>query len=115
MNAANPENQISRTQLRDFYYKKRRTWPNGDVVRFIDRGKGSASRKVFLAEVLKKTEEELELYWIGQKLYSGNSAPLQEASEARVIHFVSKFPGAIGYVKKSVSLEEKNVKAIKLE
>jgi ABC-type phosphate transport system substrate-binding protein len=115
VNAKSSTDKISISQLRDFYYKKRRTWPNGESVRFIDRSKGSPIREKFLSTVLKKTEEELELYWIGQKLYSGDSAPLQESADAMTVHFVSSFPGAIGYVSSTTSLKDKNVKPVGIE
>jgi ABC-type phosphate transport system substrate-binding protein len=115
VNAKNPVETLTVADLRDFYLKKKRTWPDGTSVRFIDRAAGMPVRKLFLDKVLKQTAEEVELYWIGQKLYSGESSPLQERNDRMTIQFVSAFKGAVGYVKSDASLSGANVKVIAVE
>lgn len=116
VNAENPVSHISVSELRNFYFKKMRQWPTNDLsVRFIDRGAGSSVRDIFLKNYLKKTGSDVELYWIGQKLYTGDSAPIKEASDDLTIRFVSSFKGAIGYVPASAVLTDKNVKAVKVD
>jgi ABC-type phosphate transport system substrate-binding protein len=115
VHATNPVSEISTAELRDYYFKKKRQWPDGGGVRFIDRSTDSEIRKTFLQTVLKKTTAETDLYWIGQKLYSGDSAPLQESSDRMVMQFVTAFPGAIGYVSSSVLLTSKDIKPIKIK
>lgn len=112
VNSENPQQQISESDVRDYYLKKKRNWPNGNAVRFIDRASNSRLRREFLDKVVEKTPEDMDLYWIGQKLYSGDSSPLQEASEEMVIQFVSTFDGAIGYVSNTASIDSKKVKVI---
>jgi hypothetical protein len=55
-------------------------------------------RKVFLRDVVKRSQREIETFWIGQKLYTGNSAPTQVSSDSMMASLISKFPGSIGYV-----------------
>lgn len=114
VNSENPAETITTNDISDFYFKKRREWKNGETVRFIDRAPGSGLRKIFLSLFIKKTAQDVDLFWISQKLQSGNSAPLQEASDTTTIHFVSIFRGALGYVSPKADLESNNVKPIKI-
>lgn len=115
VNGQNPVTQLTAEELRNFYFKKKRRWPDDTSVRFIDRSPGSPLRDAFLRNYLRKTGSDVELYWIGQKLYTGDSAPLKEASDEMTMQFVSAFKGAIGYVSTGANLGTKNVKAIKVE
>lgn len=98
VNRANPTVELSASDVSDFFLKKRTHWANGDTVRFVDWKEGLPLRASFLDKVVGKSSRDVELYWIGQKLYSGDSAPLRATSDAMVVRFVSRFPGAIGYV-----------------
>src|ERR1700740_3122882 len=98
VNTQNPVSHLSISDIRNYYFKRKRQWPNDVSVRFIDRGAGSAIRDVFLKSYLKKTGSDVELFWIGQKLYTGDSAPLKESSDDMTLQFVAAFKGAIGYV-----------------
>lgn len=101
VNEQNSVNEISLAQVQNYFLKRTREWPNGQVVRFFDRREGSDERKIFLRDMLKKSSREVELYWIGQKLYSGNTAPLQVSTDSMMVSMISRFPGAIGYVSAS--------------
>lgn len=114
VNAENPVSTVTVGEIRDFYFKRKRQWPNGESVRFIDRNTANRSRDFFLKTILKKTNSDVELFWIGQKLYTGDSAPLRESSDTATIQFVSSFKGAIGYVSSTFNLAEYNVKVVKL-
>lgn len=98
VNEQNPATEITVAQLQNFFLKKHREWSNGIAVRFFDRRDDTTERNIFLKEVLKKSSREIELYWIGQKLYSGNTAPIQVSTDSMMVSMVSRFPGAIGYV-----------------
>lgn len=113
VNEQNPVESISRTQLNDYYLKKTKEWPSGQSVKFFDRGDGSSERHSFLKSFVRKSQREIELYWIGQKLYTGNSAPTQIPSETMLAALVSRFPGAISYVSESFP-GAKGVKKIKV-
>jgi ABC-type phosphate transport system substrate-binding protein len=98
VNAQNPAKSISKIQLSNFFLKKEREWPDGTSVRFIDRKDGSEARTTFLSQYIGKTGKDVDLYWIGQKLYSGDAAPMQVDSDSSVISLVSSLKGAIGFV-----------------
>lgn len=101
VNEKNPQTEISRSTLSRYYFKEIRQWPHGIPVRFFDQRDDAEVRSVFLQSILKKTSREVELFWIGQKLYTGNRAPLQIGSDSMMASMVSRFPGAVGYVSPS--------------
>ena len=112
INADNKTESLTVGEVRDFYFKRKRRWSNGESVRFIDRTSGPL-REVFLKKYINKSASDVELFWIGQKLYSGDSAPLKEASDSTTMSFVSSLKGAMGYVDQSTILR-KNVKVLKI-
>ena len=113
VNSENNTEKLMMTEVRDFYFKRKRRWGNGESVRFIDRTMGPL-RDSFLKKYIDKTASDVELFWIGQKLYSGDSAPLKEASDSTTMSFVGSLKGAIGYVDQATVLR-KNIKVIKIE
>ena len=113
VNSANPASELSSIDIVDYYLKKRRNWSNGNGVRFIDRLDDSSERSVFLKNFIKRSSRDVELYWIGQKIATGNSSPLQAPSDLAVEILVSRFPGAIGYVSGSFPTGS-SVKKIKI-
>lgn len=115
VNKDNPVTSLSINEIKDYYFKRKRHWPDGSSVRFIDRSPGVAVREIFLKKILDKTSEDVDLFWIGQKLYTGDSAPLRETSDSMTIQFVSSFKGALGYISPTAVLPLNNVKIIKVE
>lgn len=113
VNIENHTEKITITELRDYYFKRKRRWANGESVRFMDRTIGPL-RDTFLKKYIKKSNSDVELFWIGQKLYSGDSAPLKESSDLATMNFVGSLKGGIGYVSEAAVLR-KNVKALKIE
>lgn len=114
VNESNPVTEISANDIRDYYFKRKRQWPTGESVRFIDRALTSGIHDIFVRRILRKSNSDVELFWIGQKLYTGDSAPLRETSDTSTIQFVSTFKGAIGYVSSATPIAEQNVKAVKV-
>jgi hypothetical protein len=98
VNEKNPNTSIKASELTDYFMKKARKWPNGDSVRFFDFRDENEIRSVFLKKFVKKTSREIELYWIGEKIYTGNIAPIQITNDSMMTAMVSRFPGGIGYI-----------------
>lgn len=113
VNADNPVSEIDVNDLIDFFLKKSRRWHDGTTVRFFDQKVNSEERNIFLKKYLRKTDREVDLYWIGQKLYHGDSAPLQVEDSTMAAEMVSSFKGGIGYVIGPVT-EGKGVKKIQV-
>ncbi len=110
VNSENPLTSLTQDEISSLFLKKTKLWSNGTQVRFFDRNDESAVRGFFLKNLIKRTVRDVELYWIGQKLYTGNSAPLQVSSDYMMASMVAKFPGAIGYV----SSEFESAKGVKI-
>ena len=115
MNAENPVQKLTPFQISEMYLKKTRNWSNGNPVRFFDRNDGTPERKLFLNYVLKRSSRDIDQYWIGQKLYTGNSAPVQLASDNMAISLVARFPGAISYISPESFQENKGIKKIEID
>lgn len=114
VNQKNPLSEISGKELQDYFMKKDRTWPNGNAVRFFDHRDENKNRKAFLDKYIKKTSREVELYWIGEKIYTGHIAPIQITSDSMMVKMVSRFPGGIGFVEKKTRLP-KTVKILTIK
>ena len=114
VNRNNSATSVSTQELANYYLKKKTEWPDGTPVRFIDRNAGTLERKIFLSSILKKTSSDIDLFWIGQKLYTGDSTPLQVTSDTMMLQMVGSFKGAIGYISPSTALKEESVKPIKV-
>lgn len=114
-NKKNPLGQISHRELVDFFMKKDRTWPDGTAVRFFDHRDDHKNRESFLKTFIGKTSREIELYWIGEKIYTGHIAPIQITSDSMMLKMVARFPGGIGYVSKNFKLtnDVKKIKVVK--
>lgn len=114
VNAKSPVKSIKVSELEDFFTKKIRHWSNGDTVRFFDHRDDNEGRKLFLKKFINKTPREIDLYWIGEKIYTGNIAPIKVTSDSMMTSMVSRFPGGIGYVSKNYKLP-KTVKSIEVK
>lgn len=112
VNNENKLSEISQDEVVDFFFKRKRHWPDGERVRFIDQKDGSAEKQAFLKTILGKTARDLDLFWIGEKNFNGQGAPIQAPSEDMVISTVASLPGAIGYISASHQQELVRVKRI---
>jgi hypothetical protein len=81
VNAANATIEVTKEDIVDFFFKRKRTWPDGGRVRFIDMKDGSSDKQVLLKNYLGKTARELDLFWISEKNFNGQGAPIQAPSE----------------------------------
>jgi len=105
VNENNALQSISKDQLRDFFLKKTKTWPDGTPVKFFDRREESRERNLFLNNYIERSSREVETFWIGQKLYTGHSAPTQVNNDSMTMALISRFPGAISYVSGDIPLK----------
>lgn len=114
VNKDNPLNSISKSELSKLFLKKDRYWPNGALVRFIDREKGLSEREYFIQNVLEMSQRELDQYWVGKKLYAGDSAPLQAESDAMALRLVDQLEGGISYVSDPALIKKFKVKPLRV-
>ena len=111
VNAKNSVTTLSINELNSLFIKKNRSWSNDTPVRFFDHRDENINRKIFLEKYIGKTTREIELFWIGEKIYTGNIAPIQVTSDSMMSTMVSRFNGGIGYVSNKYKIP-KTVKKI---
>lgn len=83
--------------LRNIYLKKIFLGPQGQAYIPVNLPPDSKLRQAFSRAVIGMSELRLQNYW-NQQYFQGISPPYVLGSEAAVVKFVAKTPGAIGYV-----------------
>ncbi len=97
---ANPSVPVSAVSLEDLtliYLAQKRYWPDGTPGVPVNREPLSHSREYFSEQVFNRTPADMSQYW-NRLLYVGKVPPLVQTSDAAILGFVRRVPGAIGYV-----------------
>ena len=103
---------ISKKEVSDLFLKKKTKWADGTTVAPVDLNANSKIREDFSQQIHGKGISAIRNFW-QQAAFSGTaSAPPEKNSDAEVIEFVQKNPGAIGYV--SASTKPEGVKIISI-
>jgi ABC-type phosphate transport system substrate-binding protein len=98
VNESNLVSSLSREELSDLFLKKNSAWPDGTLVLPVDQFEKAEIRDGFNRQVHHKSNAAVRAYW-QQRIFSGRDIPPPEKeSDAAVIDFVRRNPGAIGYV-----------------
>jgi len=71
---------------------------NGVQITAVNLTRGSGLRGRFLASFVGQDEEKYVAYWTVRRFVGLGMPPAELASSAEVIQFVSRRPGAVGYV-----------------
>jgi ABC-type phosphate transport system substrate-binding protein len=98
VNEANGVSSISRGDLAKIFLKKSGKWSDGSKADPVDLVADSPARASFSEDVLGKSVSAIKSYW--QRLvFSGRGVPpAEKPSDAEVVAYVKKTPGAVGYV-----------------
>jgi hypothetical protein len=95
---ANPDTSVERKFLAHAFLKKTTTWSDGEIIHPVDLLSTSPVRRRFSEEVLERPVAAVRSYW-QQLIFSGRGLPPPEMDgDDAVIRYVSKHPGAVGYV-----------------
>lgn len=104
---------VDRTFLQDAFLKKVRTWPGGGVIHPVDMGRHSSVRARFSKEVLDRSVAAVNAYW-QQRIFSGRDVPPPELDgDDKVLAYVLKREGAIGYVSGTADLRGVRVVSVR--
>jgi ABC-type phosphate transport system substrate-binding protein len=91
------DSALSQKDIRDIYLGKKIDWTNGKKIVFVMLKEGPIM-DAFLEKYVEKSAAQFESYW-RKLLFSGKGIlPPSMDDEAKMIDFVSKTEGAIGYV-----------------
>ncbi|UCH95786.1 MAG: substrate-binding domain-containing protein [Candidatus Aminicenantes bacterium] len=109
----NPDTGISslkQKEIREIFTGKKKSWENDGKITLAIL-KNSKIHKQFLKQFVSKTPSQFRNYW-REKVFTGEgSSPRTFETEERLINFVSRTKGAIGYIS---SPKNKRVKIIKI-
>jgi ABC-type phosphate transport system substrate-binding protein len=106
----NPLAAVDRRFLSQAFLRKTTTWGHGETIRPVDLPPESPIRRRFTEEVHSRSVAAVKSYW-QQVIFSGRGLPPPElATDEAVIRFVSRNPGAVGYVSGTADL--RTVKAL---
>ena len=109
----NPADSLRASLVSKLFLKQVTNWSHGGKVRPVDKIESAPERIRFSDEILERTVGAVESYW-QQQIYSGRGVPpVKVRTDREVVEYVSKNPGAIGYV--SVSADLSGVKTVDLD
>ena len=95
---------IERKFLEDAFLKKATRWPQQTVIRPVDLAARLPTRRRFSREVLDRSVAAVKAYW-QQRIFSGRDVPPPEFdSDDKVIDYVLRHEGAVGYVSGAANL-----------
>jgi ABC-type phosphate transport system substrate-binding protein len=95
-------NTLSLDDVAKIYLGKRKSYPDGNEAIPLDHPEGSASRTVFVTNVLKKNDQQIKAYW-AQLLFTGKGTPPKEVSSSEEVkRLVASNPALIGYIDEAV-------------
>jgi hypothetical protein len=101
---ANRMSVVNRKFLEDAFLKKTTRWPHSTVIRPADLATRLPARRWFSREVLDRSVAAVKAYW-QQRIFSGRDVPPPEFdSDDKVIDYVLKHEGAVGYVSGAANL-----------
>lgn len=111
VNPSVPESTLSAKEIKDIYLGKKTSWGNGSKINFVVLN--GDTHDTFLSTFVKKTAAQFNTFWKKQVFTGKGSPPQAFDSNQAMIDFVSRTPGAIGYV--SGSADVSNVKTITVQ
>lgn len=103
------ESTLSASTLANIYSLGMSKWANGSKIVVIDQSSEGAAKTAFY-KYIGKEPLTLKKEWMKKQLTGEAKAPESIGSEDEIINKVAGTPGAIGYVKSSVT--NSNVKVV---
>jgi ABC-type phosphate transport system substrate-binding protein len=112
VNNANSTSEISSSELKNIYLGKKTSWGNGTKVD-VAVLEGGKVHEAFCSGITSKSASQFANFW-KTALFTGTGVPPKSArSDAEMIDFVRKNPGAIGYI--SASSTPSGVKVVSVQ
>ncbi|NEX23263.1 hypothetical protein G3480_23690 [Thiorhodococcus mannitoliphagus] len=97
VNASNPVEQLSRSEVVDIYMGRRATFPDGRTALPIDLPSDSPLREAYYRSLVDKTIPQINSYW-ARLLFTGRATPPRALSDLdSVLETVAENRDAIGY------------------
>jgi ABC-type phosphate transport system substrate-binding protein len=105
VNTANAA-MLTRDEIANIFLKRITRWNDRAVpILVVDALPDSPVREAFSRAVLHRDVGAMEAYW-QQQIFSGRDVPpVQKETDAKIVAFVRRNPGAIGYVSAGAQLD----------
>jgi hypothetical protein len=111
-NSGRPEVALSRDEASRIFLRKELSWPQGGEVRPVDQSADLPVRERFSEAVHGRSAQVILRYWLQQVFAGRGTPPPALQSDAEVLEYVARTPGALGYVSSGTRLA--GVKTLKL-
>jgi len=99
VNVANPIQQLSVTQVTDFYLGRSRAYASGEYALVFDYGRDAALRQRFFQSLAGMSPQQVNAYW-SRLMFTGQVLPPQPLPDDRaMLDIVRRNAGAIGYIR----------------
>lgn len=98
VNKANPIDKLSSSKIKVIFMRNISRWPWGAEIAPVDLPDSNPARRTFLRSLIGSTREQMEVYWIDQKVSRSIDRPLRVASPKEAKMLVASRPGAIAYI-----------------
>jgi ABC-type phosphate transport system substrate-binding protein len=97
----NKNNQITRlsaSKVKVIFLRNVSRWPWGAEILPIDLPDKNPARKAFLTSIMASSADQMDVYWIDQKVSRSVDRPMRAASAKEARMLVASRPGAVAYV-----------------
>ncbi|MCH9647911.1 MAG: hypothetical protein K0U98_06705 [Deltaproteobacteria bacterium] len=107
------DNSLTRGEVSDLFLKKKVEWANGTTVRPVVL-KEKTIEDAFCNDVIGRSSIAVKKYWQRQIFTGRGTPPEEKLKDEEILSFVSKTPGAIGFVSPRASTAQSQVKILQL-
>jgi ABC-type phosphate transport system substrate-binding protein len=104
VNASNSATLVKREAVAQLFLNRRATWTNGPTADPVDQSLTSPVRETFSREILGMPLPSVQRYWRQRVMDLREFPPMVKGTDAEVVAYVAKNPGAIGYVAQAAEL-----------
>lgn len=105
VNAENTTASLTRSDVSKLMLKEATRWHDGRAARPVDLDPSSPVREAFSRVVLGRSTKTVVSYWQRQ-VFAGQAVPPPTvSSDDKVVAYVRRHPGGIGYVPKATRLD----------
>jgi ABC-type phosphate transport system substrate-binding protein len=92
-----PDTIISGNDLKEIFLGKRVKWSDNSRIVFV-LSEDANAHKAFLDQYVGRSPSQFDMHWRNMLFTGQAQLPMTLKSEQEIIDFVSKTPGALGYV-----------------
>ncbi len=112
VNADNPVNALSNSEIKNYYENNIVTWPGGNKIKLYDLKLKEESRQKFSIVILGRAANQVAMEWSNKKITNtAKNPPKTVSSDVLMQNKVANDPWAIGYLSED-KVTSKKVKIV---